>query len=53
MVSLEAFSELLEVLYCAPLEEDQWQRFLTLLSSHTQSQLGFFFCADSKSVVNR
>lgn len=48
MVSIEAFSELLEVLYAAPLHDQQWQRFLTLLSHHTRSQLSIFLCADSR-----
>jgi DNA-binding CsgD family transcriptional regulator len=48
MVSLEAFSELLEVLYSAPLQDSEWQRFLALLSHHTQSQLSIFLCADSR-----
>jgi DNA-binding CsgD family transcriptional regulator len=52
MVSLEAFSELLEVLYSAPLHEEQWQRFLVLLSKHTQSTLGVFLCADSRLGVS-
>src|SRR5580698_2072245 len=48
MVALEAFSELLEVLYSAPLQEERWQHFLTLLSSHTQSGFVAFLCADSR-----
>lgn len=47
MVSLEAFSELLEVLYSAPLQQEQWENFLTLVSKHTQSQIGAFLCANS------
>ncbi len=47
MVSLEAFSELLEILYSAPLDQEQWQRFLTLLCDHTRSKNGVFFCADT------
>jgi hypothetical protein len=27
MVTLEAFSELLHVLYSSPLQQEQWQRF--------------------------
>lgn len=52
MVSLESFSELLEVLYSAPLDDEQWQRFLVLLSQHTQSVLSVFLCADSRSGVS-
>jgi DNA-binding CsgD family transcriptional regulator len=48
MVSLEALSELLEVLYSAPLDQEQWERFLVLVSKHTQSQLGAFLCANSR-----
>lgn len=48
MVSLEAFSELLEVLYSAPLQQEQWERFLALLSQHTQAQLSAFLCANSR-----
>jgi hypothetical protein len=49
MISLEAFSELLEVLYSAPLEDEQWERFLVLLSKRTQSNLAVFLCADSRA----
>jgi DNA-binding CsgD family transcriptional regulator len=52
MVSLEAFSELLEVLYSAPLHQEQWQRFLVLLSQCTQSKLAVFLCADSRLGVS-
>ena len=48
MVSLEAFSELLEVLYSAPLDQEQWQRFLVLLSKHTESAVAVFLCADNQ-----
>jgi len=49
MVSLSAFSELLRVLYSAPLQQEQWQRFLTLLSEHTGSGGGAFLSADTRS----
>lgn len=49
MVSIEAFSELLQVLYSAPLQHEQWQRFLTLVSEHTASRNGFFLSADTRS----
>lgn len=52
MVSLEAFSELLEVLYSAPLDQEHWQRFLVLLSRHTESVLSVFLCADSRLGVS-
>ena len=48
MVSLEAFSELLEVLYSAPLDQEQWERFLALVSDHTRSGIGTFLCASSR-----
>jgi DNA-binding CsgD family transcriptional regulator len=49
MVSIEAFSELLQVLYSAPLQHDQWQSFLTLVSEHTASRNGFFLSADTRT----
>lgn len=49
MVSLEAFSDLLQVLYSAPLQQDQWQRFLTRVCEHTGSNLGVFIAADTAS----
>jgi DNA-binding CsgD family transcriptional regulator len=49
MVSLEAFSELLQALYSAPLEQERWQRFLTLVSEYTTSRSGFFLSADTRS----
>jgi len=52
MDSLEAFSELLEVLYSAPLQQEQWQRFLTLLSKHTQSEFAVLLCANSRSALS-
>jgi DNA-binding CsgD family transcriptional regulator len=52
MISPEAFSELLEVLYSAPLEDEQWERFLVLLSKRTQSNLAVFLCADSRLGVS-
>jgi DNA-binding CsgD family transcriptional regulator/PAS domain-containing protein len=48
MVSLEAFSELLEVLYSAPLQQEQWERFLVLVSRHTESEYAAFLCANSR-----
>ena len=52
MISVEAFSELLEVLYSAPLDQEQWERFLALLSTHTKSNLAVFLCADSRLGVS-
>lgn len=49
MIALEAFSELLSVLYSAPLQEEQWQRFLTLLCRQTQSFIGFYMFADVRT----
>jgi DNA-binding CsgD family transcriptional regulator len=47
MVSLKSLSELLRVLYAAPLDALQWERFLTLVAQHTGSRFGVFICADS------
>lgn len=49
MVSLEAFSRLLRVLYSAPLQQEEWQRFLALLSDQTASHSGYFLSADTES----
>ncbi|MBD8874021.1 helix-turn-helix transcriptional regulator [Rhodanobacter sp. DHB23] len=46
MISLDTFSELLQVLYSAPLEQEQWQRFLTLLCGYTGSSSGAFISAN-------
>ena len=48
MISLEAFSELLEVLYATPLHHEQWGRFLTLLCEHTGSKGGFLIGANCR-----
>jgi DNA-binding CsgD family transcriptional regulator len=45
MIGLEAYSDLLAVLYSAPLQQEQWQRFLTLLCDHTQSFSGLYLSA--------
>ncbi len=47
MIALDAFSELLQVLYSAPLQQELWQKFLMLVSEHTQSRNGYFISADS------
>lgn len=47
MVALEAFSELLQVLYSAPLQQEQWQRFLAFVSDHNRSQDSYFLSADT------
>jgi DNA-binding CsgD family transcriptional regulator len=52
MVSLEAFSELLEVLYSAPLQREQWERFLALVSQHTQSEASILLCANSRHTLS-
>lgn len=49
MVSIEAFSQLLQVLYSAPLQQEQWQRFLTRVCEHTGSNLGVFISADTRT----
>ena len=51
MVSIEAFSELLQVLYSTPLQHEAWERFLTLVSTHTASGNGYFLSADINSRV--
>lgn len=48
MISLDIFSELLQVLYSAPLEQEQWQRFLTMVSDCTRSDSGFFLSANEQ-----
>jgi DNA-binding CsgD family transcriptional regulator/PAS domain-containing protein len=47
MVSVEAYSELLQVLYSAPLQQELWQRFLTRVCESTNSSLGVFIAADT------
>lgn len=47
MVVLEAFSDLLQVLYSAPLQQEQWQRFLALVSDRTRSQNSYFLSANT------
>lgn len=49
MVSLEAFSDLLQTLYSAPLQQEQWEHFLTRVCRYTDSTLGRFFGADTGS----
>jgi DNA-binding CsgD family transcriptional regulator len=49
MIAIEAFSELLPVLYSAPLQQEQWQRFLTLLCRQTQSLVGIYLFSDVRS----
>jgi DNA-binding CsgD family transcriptional regulator/PAS domain-containing protein len=52
MISVEAFSELLQVLYAAPLHPEQWKRFLDLLCEHTGSRGNFLICADSQDTLS-
>jgi len=52
MISVEAFSELLHVLYSAPLHPEQWKRFLDLLCEHTGSRSSFLICADSRDTLS-
>jgi len=47
MISTKAYSELLATLYAAPLDEAQWQIFLTQLCEITGSRIGFFLRNDS------
>jgi DNA-binding CsgD family transcriptional regulator len=47
MISLETFSSLLQALYAAPLQQEKWEEFLTMLCETTGSKGGFFLCADS------
>jgi DNA-binding CsgD family transcriptional regulator len=47
MISVKSYSELLEILYSAPLDGTQWERFLTRVCEYTNSKTGAFFCADS------
>jgi len=47
MISTQAYSELLATLYAAPLDEPQWQIFLTQLCEITGSRIGFFLRNDS------
>jgi DNA-binding CsgD family transcriptional regulator/PAS domain-containing protein len=49
MLSIEAFSNLLQVLYSAPLQQEQWQRFLTSVCEYTGSNLGVFISADTRT----
>lgn len=48
-MNLETFSELLQVLYSAPLQQELWQRFLTRVCEYTQSSLGVFIAADTST----
>jgi DNA-binding CsgD family transcriptional regulator len=52
MISIEAFSELLAVLYSAPLQPERWELFLDLLCEHTQSRSSFLICADSRQSLS-
>jgi DNA-binding CsgD family transcriptional regulator len=52
MISATSVSELLAVLYAAPLNEEQWEVFLTLLCHHTGSVNAHFFCGDSRLGVS-
>lgn len=52
MISIEAFSELLEVLYSAPLQQERWVQFLALLSQHTGSEASVLLCANSRQALS-
>ena len=47
MISTQAYSDLLATLYSAPLDDSQWQVFLTQLCEVTKSRIGFFLRNDS------
>lgn len=49
MISVETFSDLLQVLYSAPLQQEHWQRFLNRVCELTRSSLGVFISADTRS----
>jgi DNA-binding CsgD family transcriptional regulator/PAS domain-containing protein len=49
MISVEAFSELLQTLYSAPLHKEQWQRFLTRVCDYTGFTSGYFFSASTRT----
>ena len=52
MISVEEFSQLLTVLYSAPLNPEQWPKFLDLLCQHTGSRTSFLMCADSRQTLS-
>jgi DNA-binding CsgD family transcriptional regulator len=52
MICAQAYSELLSTLYVAPLDEAQWQLFLTQLCEFTHSTVAMFLRSDS-SLGNR
>jgi DNA-binding CsgD family transcriptional regulator/PAS domain-containing protein len=52
MISVESFSELLQVLYATPLHPDRWPHFLDLLCKHTGSRSNFLICADSSQALS-
>ncbi len=52
MISIEALSELLEVLYSTTLQQERWEQFLALLSQHTQSQASALLCANSRQALS-
>jgi DNA-binding CsgD family transcriptional regulator len=47
MVSVAVFSELLQVLYSAPLQQEQWHQFLKHVCEYTGSSLGVFIAGDT------
>lgn len=47
MICARAYSELLSTLYVAPLDETQWQLFLTQLCEFTHSTVAMFLRSDS------
>ena len=51
MLTIQEFSELLHLLYQAPLREACWQQFLDRLCVHTRAQRANFFTADAQSRI--
>jgi DNA-binding CsgD family transcriptional regulator len=52
MVSLPAFSELLNLLYSTPFQDGEWETFLALLSRRTHSAVSVFLAADNRLGVS-
>ena len=52
MITVEAFSEVLGLLYSAPLHPERWERFLDLLCEHTRSRSSFLICADCRQSLS-
>lgn len=48
MLSIERYSELLELLYAAPFHQEKWVQFLDTLCDCTHSKSAYLMCADSR-----